>query len=215
MAFADEPWSLDRARPLSGTWLLVTLLFAVHVISGLWWWWTGHDALSDALLGERPLAFRQAIGGQHLRVLGDGGWWRLFTSLFVHGDAIHLLVNATSVYALGRLLEPTLGTWRWLAWFFVGGVVASAGCWAVGVVQSDGASGGAFALLAAGVWLGLRHPDRWRPDDRALMGPILLVFLLGNYALGWVLPGIDALAHTFGALTGLLLALSDAPKRHS
>jgi hypothetical protein len=77
------------------------------------------------------------------------------------------------------------------------------------VPQSDGASGGAFALLAGGVVLGLGWRARWAPEDRRLVGPVLLAFLVGNGLLGCVIPGIDAVGHAAGALVGAGLAAVD------
>jgi len=202
-------WSLDNRRPMLGTWALITLLVVVHVGTGVLWALQHDASVVDALLFDRSARFRMDVGGQHRVPLFQGQYWRLLTSVFLHGDALHLGINAGSLYALGRLLEPTLGTLRWLGWFVVGGTIASFVCWQVGVVRSDGASGGAFALLAAGVWLGWRHAHRWAPEDRRLMGPVLGAFLVANLVLSWVIPGIDAVAHMAGGIVGVGLAALD------
>ena len=203
------PWSLDTRRPLVGTAVLIGLVVAVHVGSGLMWSALHGIGVADTLVFDRSAVMRMRVGGQHQTPLADGELWRLVTSVFLHGDLLHLLINATSVYALGRLLEPTLGTLRWVGWFLIGGVGASLACWQVGVLRSDGASGGAFALLAAAVVLGTVHRDRWAPEDRRLMGPVLGLFLVGNLVVSWLIPGIDAIAHMVGAAVGVALALVD------
>jgi rhomboid protease GluP len=191
------------------------VLVGVHVVSGVAYAIVEDVSVVNALLFDRGMWMRMEVGGQHRIPLRTGEYWRLVTSVLLHGDALHLLINAASLYALGRLLEPVLGAARWLGWFAMGGVIASFLGWQAGVVQSDGASGGAFALLSAGVWLGVVHRDRWELEDRRLMGPVLAVFLMLNFIIGWLIPGIDALAHTFGLLAGLALAAVDPAKRAS
>jgi rhomboid protease GluP len=209
----DNLWSTETPSRLPATWALIGVLVTVHVATGVVYAIVEDVSVVNALLFDRGMWMRMEVGGQHRIPLRTGEYWRLFTSVLLHGDALHLLINTASLYALGRLLEPVLGAARWLGWFALGGVLASFLGWQVGVIQSDGASGGAFALLAAGVWLGVVHRDQWDPADRRLMGPVLAVFLVLNFALGWVMPGIDALAHTFGLVTGLALAAVDPAKR--
>lgn len=206
-------WSTDTPSRLPATWALIGMLVFVHGITAVAYAMTEEVSVVHALLFDRGMWMRMEVGGQHRVPLRTGEYWRLFTSVLLHGDALHLLINSASIYALGRLLEPTLGALRWLGWFAMGGVVASFIGWQVGVIQSDGASGGAFALLAAGVWLGVVHRERWDLADQRLMGPVLGVFLLLNFVVGWLIPGIDALAHTFGLMTGLVLAAVDPAKR--
>lgn len=209
----DDHWSTETPSRLPATWALISVLVGVHMVTGVVYAIVEDVSVVNALLFDRGMWMRMEVGGQHRIPLRTGEYWRLFTSVLLHGDALHLLINAASLYALGRLLEPVLGAARWLAWFAIGGFIASFLGWQVGVIQSDGASGGAFALLAAGVWLGVAHRDRWAPEDRRLMGPVLAIFLVLNFVLGWLIPGIDALAHTFGLLTGLGLAAVDPAKR--
>lgn len=208
-----DRWSTETPSRLPATWALIGVLVVVHVATAVVYAVIEDVSVVNALLFDRGMWMRMEVGGQHRAPLRTGEYWRLFTSVLLHGDALHLLINTASLYALGRLLEPTLGAFRWLGWFAIGGVVASFLGWQVGVVQSDGASGGAFALLAAGVWLGVVHRERWEHADRRLMGPVLAAFLVLNFALGWLIPGIDALAHTFGLITGLVLAGVDPVRR--
>src|SRR5688500_9615488 len=48
----------------------------------------------------------------------EGEWWRLLTSGFLHADPLHLIFNMVGVYFLGQLLEPALGTVRFVALYF-------------------------------------------------------------------------------------------------
>ena len=46
----------------------------------------------------------------------DGGeWWRILTAGFLHGSLIHLALNMFALYILGQVLEPAIGTARFVA----------------------------------------------------------------------------------------------------
>jgi rhomboid protease GluP len=204
-----EPLFLDARRPIPATWALAALLVVVHVASAAVWASSKGRGILSPLFLDRSVAFRVGVGGQHADALSDGEYWRLATSVLLHGDGLHLALNTLATLAVGRLLEPAIGPARLLGWFVVGGWVASVGSWTFGVRQSDGASGALFAWLAAACWLGWRHRDRWPEEDRPIVGKMLLGFFAANYLLGWVIPGVDAVAHTVGALVGIGLAAVD------
>ncbi len=194
---------LELHGPLPATLALSLGLVGVHLITAAWLWHGGDDAWS-ALLGTRSVRARIALGGQYSPAIAS---WppRLFTSVLLHVDALHLLVNVTALATLGRLLEPLLGSARWLAVFALGGLGGSVASHALGVAQSDGASAGAFALLATGVVLARRWRDDLPPDDARLLGPMLAGFGVANLILSLVVPALDAAAHLGGALTGVAL----------
>ena len=74
------------------------------------------------------------------------------------------------------------------------------------MVQSDGASGGAFALLAVAVVVGFRWRRRLQVDDARLLGPVFAVVLVLNLVLSFAIPAVDAAAHLGGLVAGLLVA---------
>ncbi len=128
---------------------------------------------------------------------------------------IHLSLNAIALVSLGRLIEPWVGSIRWLSWFILGGLSGSLASHFAGVVQSDGASGGAFALLGAAAVIGLRVRDRLDPREATLMGPVIWGFLVLNLVLPMFLPFIDSVGHVGGLVMGLCLGafvgIRDAP----
>ena len=201
-----------RAR-IPATWFLVAVLLLVHIGSGaalLYW-----DAADwpEALVMPRGVRARVMVGGQHFLPVMRGRWWRLFTSVLLHVDALHLLLNASSIWILGWMLEPRVGPWRLLAWFSLGGLAGSVLSHELGVRQSDGASGGAFALLAIAVMVGWRIRATLDEDDRMLWGPLLQGFFLLNLVLSFVLPFLDAAAHVGGMALGLAIGAVAPLKR--
>ncbi|MBT3218314.1 MAG: rhomboid family intramembrane serine protease [Proteobacteria bacterium] len=182
---------------MPASWVLVGLMVVVH----LYGCWEG-----ASLLGELSTEQRVALGGQYRSLISAGEWWRLCSSVFVHANLVHLLLNAIALYALGRLIEPWLGPIRFAAWFCVGGLAGSVASHLAGLVQSDGASGGLFALLGATLVLGWQQRHQLSPEDRRLLGPILLVFLSFNVLLSFLVPSLDAVGHLGGLAMGVGLA---------
>lgn len=204
---AGTPLHLDEQSPLPASWALAGVLAAVHVVSAVGWSAVRPRPLWVALLFDRPRAMRAGVGGQVDRLLEDGEWWRLATSCLLHADIVHLTLNAVSLVALGRLLEPLVGGWRLLAWFVLGGLGGSLTSWAAGFRYSDGASGGAFALLGAIAVIGWMERSHTLKEDRQLFGPVLWVFLAVNVVLSFLLPFIDVAGHLGGLAVGLMLGL--------
>ncbi|MFJ4295571.1 rhomboid family intramembrane serine protease [Curtobacterium sp. NPDC089689] len=83
------------------------------------------------------------------RLLGSQPW-RIVTGLFVHSSFFHILFNMWAVWIFGRMLENILGTWRFVALFFLAGL---GGDLAVTLLSPQtpvvGASGAIFGLFAA------------------------------------------------------------------
>jgi membrane associated rhomboid family serine protease len=82
--------------------------------------------------------------------VSEGEWYRLLTSGFLHASLIHVGFNMLLLFFLGRLLEPALGTVRFLALYFAALLAGS-----LGVMVLDpnaltlGASGAVFGLAGA------------------------------------------------------------------
>ena len=205
---------LDYRASIPATWLLVLLLVLVHAVTAVWEWRLGLSGLVDGLLFERDLRFRVSAGGQLTGPIYRGEAWRLWTSVCLHVDIWHLLINASGVYVLGRLLEPWLGPVRLWAWFWFGGLSGSLLSYFAGVPQSDGASGAAYALLGAAAVLGHQLRAQLPDDDRRLMGPVLLILLVLNLIASVILPSIDGIAHVGGLMVGIVLARSIGLWRH-
>jgi len=123
--------------------------------------------------------------------------WRIVTVLFVHSGVFHILFNMWALFIFGRMLENMLGTWRFLALYFISGIAGSMlvtflapGTWVVG------ASGAIFGLFAAFFVL-----------QRSLgNNAVQLLVIIGlNLVIGF-LPGtnISWQAHVGGVLAGFV-----------
>jgi membrane associated rhomboid family serine protease len=60
-----------------------------------------------------------------LILAGEGpGILSAFTSMFMHGDFIHLLGNMGALWVFGRRVEDACGAWRFLVFYLVAGMSA-------------------------------------------------------------------------------------------
>ncbi len=196
----SERLAIDLERPLPGTWSIVAALSLVHLTTGMLA--RGRLSVLEALVLGRPDWLRIAAGGQTAELVQGGQLWRLVTSVFVHVDLLHLVLNGLAVLAVGRVLEPWFGASRMVGWFVLGGTLASGASHVTGAAQSDGASGGAFALLGVALMVGIRWKSRLEEQDARILGPVLQGLAILNLVLSFVVPGIDAVAHVAGLLVG-------------
>jgi membrane associated rhomboid family serine protease len=84
--------------------------------------------------------------------LADGSVLRLFSGLFLHADWLHLLGNLVFLLIFGLPAERTMGGWRFLLLFLLGGAFSNlAAVLAIGAPDRVviGASGAVSALIGA------------------------------------------------------------------
>lgn len=72
--------------------------------------------------------------------------WTLITSIFLHANLTHLMLNGFALALFGSLLENIIGSRKFLYLFFISGIVANIPG-AVFYNSSLGASGAIFGLL--------------------------------------------------------------------
>jgi membrane associated rhomboid family serine protease len=141
-------------------------------------------------------------------ILVQGGqWYRLFTAIFFHLDFLHIALNMVSLLVIGRLVEPVLGKWRYLALFLVTGFGGAVGSYlfANPFVEAVGASGAIFGLFGAYFVLA----------RRASANTSGIVVLIGvNLVFSFTVPGIAWQDHVGGLVTGLVVAAGLGLARH-
>ena len=125
--------------------------------------------------------------------------------MFLHYGIIHLAVNMYALYTLGTLLEPAMGTKRFLLLYFFCGIAAGlASLIFLVYIPSAGASGAIFGLF--GYQLGAEIIGNFH-DRRRLVNVFLnfVVFVLINGYIATKV-NVDVAGHIGGLLAGLLLA---------
>ena len=155
--------------------------------------------------------------------------WRafatLFSAMFLHADAAHLLQNCLFLWLFAAILEPLVGSFRLVAIFFLAGAVGNVAQTFVSptsLAPIVGASGGVAALEGCYLALALRHPLPW-PSVWPIARPIpphqLVLMCLINFYLdvfssfsGQAAKPIAYAAHIGGFLGGALLATFVRPR---
>ena len=126
-------------------------------------------------------------------------WYRIFSVALVHGGLMHLGFNMYSLMVLGNPIEEAFGKNKMLIIFFFSlftGSVTSAYLAPLGG-QSVGASGAIFGLFGALAMVG----KRIGADTRSIY-----VIIGINFAIGFVLGGVDWKAHLGGLVGGVIAA---------
>lgn len=137
-------------------------------------------------------------------ILWGGEYWRLLTSMFLHGGPVHLMGNSFVLLQMGRLVEALFGRWRFGFIYLVGGICGSLVSLAFGEFYrpSVGASGAIFGLFGAMVFFRAASPRGARMPWSGLLWPIAI-----NLSIGLVIPHVDNWAHVGGLVGGLLAAV--------
>ena len=149
-------------------------------------------------------------------VFAAGEWWRVFTALFLHADAAHVVSNALGGVLVFSAVVSTFGRVRGWLLVFLSGVIGNVVVAAInhpGAYSSVGASTaifGAVGLLAGrSIRIAWRsdHPHRWR----AMFGPFAAgVTVLALHGAGG--QRVDVGAHLTGFMAGLGLGFATGPR---
>jgi membrane associated rhomboid family serine protease/antitoxin component YwqK of YwqJK toxin-antitoxin module len=147
------------------------------------------------------------LGAQFNPYTLGGEWYRLFSHMFLHGHAIHLLVNMLALFSAGREIESAVGSRKFLFLYFICGIGSALTSlyWSLFTV-GVGASGAIFGLFGFSLVLNLISGHR---EGRSLT-PMLInfvVFIFINIAVGEAFHA-DHAAHFGGLTTGALVALA-------
>jgi membrane associated rhomboid family serine protease len=155
-----------------------------------------------------PLTIAFDAGGSLFRdgslygpAVADGEWYRLVTSGFLHAGIAHLAFNMFALYILGSLLEPGIGTPRFLAVYFVSLLAGSFGALLLSPdVHSLGASGAVFGVMSAAFIVARHRGVEQLAGQIGIYIIINIVFTIGvsNISVG---------AHFGGLIGGALCAL--------
>jgi len=137
-------------------------------------------------------------------VIIKGEYYRLFTSMFVHNDMIHISMNMLSLYMVGRMVERLFSTWAYLALYFISGLFGSfaymfMSIWD-GAVGASGAIFGIFGALAGYAFVYRRTMQEQFMQFMRDFGIILVI----NFFIGIIFPSIAMSAHIGGLVAGII-----------
>lgn len=145
------------------------------------------------------------FGANYAPFVKSGKFYVLFTSMFIHGNLIHLLFNMYALYIIGPQVESFYGKIKYLAIYFGSGIL--------GALLSDiflqnsisvGASGAIFGLLSSIVYFGYHYRAYLDTVIRSQIMPLIIF----NIFLGMVIPNIDTFCHIGGLIGGVLVSMA-------
>jgi membrane associated rhomboid family serine protease len=151
-------------------------------------------------------------GGQVIRdgglfgpAVAEGEPYRIVTSAFLHAGFLHLALNMFALYILGVLLEPAVGTARFVGIYAVSILAGSFGALLLDPNEvTVGASGGIFGLMAA-AFLIARH--RGLDQLASQLGFFVIINLVFTFSISNISIGAHLGGLAGGALAGLLITM--------
>ena len=135
----------------------------------------------------------------------NGEYYRMFTSMFLHANIYHLIFNMYALYVMGPQVERYYGKLKYLFVYILGGLMGSV----FSCVFSDantygiGASGAIFALFGSVAYFSYHYRATLQGLLRSQIVPVIMV----NIILGFLMPGVDVLAHIGGLIGGVLVSM--------
>ena len=181
-------WQVLRAAPVT------SLIFAACVLVFL-----AASAVGDTRTNATLIQF----GAVGRRWVWAGQSWRLFTAMFLHIGALHLICNLWFGFRLCAQAEKAIGPWRFLVLYLGSGIVGSA----VSVIGKDALSAGASGALFGVVgWMLVALRAQFGSWGEFAKHPAIrqqLIWIAGWFVLGAFI-GFDNYAHGGGLLFGAL-----------
>lgn len=155
-------------------------------------------------------------------------WWRMFTSMFVHSSLLHLLANMMALLIFSHIMEPILGSKRFLLIYLAGGLIANlialcyVGYFAIPNYMAIGASGAVLAILGAALaffrFVSQRDIEKQKIMAAKQMLSRMLVILLLQIIADMFSAQSSFIHHITGLITGFIcthILLTDQYSDHS
>lgn len=148
-------------------------------------------------------------------ILGDGQYYRLFTSMFLHFGITHLTNNLLMLGLLGWNLETEVGGFKFLIIYMVSGLGGNLLSAVIDIriqeyAVAGGASGAIFGIIGALLYIAIRNHGR--------VGNVTgrgIIFMIGlSLYFGFTSTGVDNFAHIGGLLAGFLASVLLYRKRN-
>jgi len=185
---------------------LMYVLLAVIVLIFLYY-------ISLPPLGKAEFLTRWAKVNELIR---NGEPYRLFTSMFLHLNLMHILFNGYALYVIGRDVEALFGHVRFALIYFLGGLSGSLASFVFTDAPSVGASGAIFAIFGAEMVYFYQNRQLHGEMGRRHLNQLIFLMLL-NLGLGFFSSAtsgfrLDNAGHLGGLIGGIVLAWFIGPE---
>ena len=148
-------------------------------------------------------------GAMYVPYMLEGeGYYRLFTSMFLHFGIDHLANNMVMLGAIGWNLEYEIGKIKFLIIYLgsglAGNILSAFGALMTGeYAVSAGASGAVFGIIGALLYVVIRN----KGQIGTISGRGLVFMVILSLYYGFTSSGVDNLAHIGGLIAGFVLGV--------
>lgn len=141
------------------------------------------------------------LGAKYNPLIKSGEYYRLITSMFLHGGIIHLALNMYALNSIGPLIERIYGKAKYLIIYFISGILSSLLSFMFSEGVSIGASGAIFGLLGTSFIFAIKMRHVIGKAFIKDIGSVIVI----NLIMGLTIPNIDNFGHLGGLIGGLIL----------
>ncbi|MCT2327056.1 rhomboid family intramembrane serine protease [Staphylococcus epidermidis] len=179
---------MQRFTPITYTLILINIVIWLCMILYL-------NRFSDVKLLE--------VGGLvHFNVV-HGEWYRLISSMFLHFNFEHILMNMLSLFIFGKIVESIIGLWRMLIIYIISGLYGNFVSLSFNTTTiSVGASGAIFGLIGS-IFVIMYLSKNF---NKKMIGQ-LLIALVVLIVFSLFMSNINIMAHLGGFISGVLITL--------
>lgn len=179
---------MQRFTPITYTLILINIVIWLCMILYL-------NRFSDVKLLE--------VGGLvHFNVV-HGEWYRLISSMFLHFNFEHILMNMLSIFIFGKIVESIIGSWRMLIIYIISGLYGNFVSLSFNTTTiSVGASGTIFGLIGS-IFVIMYLSKNF---NKKMIGQ-LLIALVVLIVFSLFMSNINIMAHLGGFISGVLITL--------
>lgn len=179
---------MQRFTPITYTLILINIVIWLCMILYL-------NRFSDVKLLE--------VGGLvHFNVV-HGEWYRLISSMFLHFNFEHILMNMLSLFIFGKIVESIIGSWRMLIIYIISGLYGNFVSLSFNTTTiSVGASGEIFGLIGS-IFVIMYLSKNF---NKKMIGQ-LLIALVVLIVFSLFMSNINIMAHLGGFISGVLITL--------
>lgn len=156
-----------------------------------------------------PLTFLSP-GSQGLLIFGATGtipidrmhrWWTLISANYLHGGILHILFNMLALRQIAPLIIQEYNISRMFIIYTLGGIAGFAVSYLAGVEFTIGSSAAVCSLIGAALYFGKNRGGMYGQAVYRQVGG----WVIGIFAFGILIPGINNWGHAGGILAGALL----------
>ncbi len=133
--------------------------------------------------------------------ISHGEVWRLFTPMFLHFSALHILFNMMWLKDLGKIIEIRQGHWRFLLMVLVIALLSNLGQYVMSGPNFGGMSGVVYGLFGY-IWM----KSKFEPETGFFMPPNIVFMMIGWFflCLIGVIGNVANTAHGVGLVVGMM-----------